>query len=84
VTATTVFTAAILKQIRVIADQIPMCIVQQTPMVAGADYALLLERSVVAVLVTYGFDGGQIVAIDLTIHGPLKQPILTQLNDFKE
>jgi hypothetical protein len=84
VTATIVFTEVILKQTKVIADQIPMFIVQQIPTAAGADYALLLERSVVAVLVTYGFVGGLTVAIGLTIHGPLKPPILTQLNDFKE
>jgi hypothetical protein len=55
-----------------------MFIARQTRMVDIADFVLLWERSVVAVQVTYGYAGGQIVDIDLTIHGPLKQPIPTQ------
>ena len=73
-----------LEQIKVIADQILMCIVLQVLTVAIEDFVLLLERSVVAVLAICGCAGGLTADIDLTIRGLLKQLIPTQHYDFKE
>jgi hypothetical protein len=81
---TIVFTEAILRQTKETADQILMYIVRRVHMAVIADFVLLWERLVVVVLAIFGSVGGPTAAIELTIRGLQKLPILTAQLDFKE